>query len=301
MQVRYVLHAGIGEVATADLRSAFEQVACHRRASQLVPIGFPPAVVRNRRADRERGIGHTTGDDDLRAGIECGGDRKCALVDIGADEAALVESAFEAAADDLLAAGAREIVALDHRDARCCEAEFLCEPQDQVCGRARIGGAEVADDRDLVLQAVGQDRPQFEVEQHLVTRIGIGLLRQLRQRERALGQHLEHHDCRPAALDQRAHDRAGRIDPVAREAGAAPDRKEFLAGCVHAEILADRLVQVNQNYSNDPIDCPNDLPLARARTTPGQAFLAVTVGMGPKNIAFIRSAPSARTSSLITQ
>ena len=63
-------HARVGKVTAADLRAALEQVAGHRGAGQPVPVVARPAVVRDRRAQRQRGVGDAAGDDDLRAGLE---------------------------------------------------------------------------------------------------------------------------------------------------------------------------------------------------------------------------------------
>ena len=56
-----VLVAGVGVVATRDLRAAFEQVPGHRGTRQPVPVVVRPAEMRKRRANRQRRVGDAAG------------------------------------------------------------------------------------------------------------------------------------------------------------------------------------------------------------------------------------------------
>ncbi len=217
VEAGHVLHARVGEVAAADLRAAFEQVAGHGGAGEAVPVVGRPAEVRQRGPERERRVRHAAGDDDLRAVADGGGDLERALVGVGADEARLVELAFEALAQQRTAGGVGQVVARHHRDARRAQAELARQRGDAPRRAPRVGGTEVADDDDAVGEAVGEHRPQFEVEQRLVAAFGVGAPGELGGGQRALGEHLEDQRRRPAALDQRAHHRRRRVDAVARE------------------------------------------------------------------------------------
>ena len=96
-----------------------------------------------------------------------------------------------------------QIVAVDHRDARAAQAELARERVDAPRRARRIGGAEVADDADAVPQAARQDGPQQSIEQRLVAALGVLAARELRERERALGERLEDQERRPARRDER--------------------------------------------------------------------------------------------------
>src|SRR5690606_2501683 len=84
----------------------------------------------------------------------------------------------------------------------------------------------IADDADAVLEAQRQDRLEHALEQGLVAGVRILEAGELRQRERALAERLEHDRGRPALRDEAAHHGQRRIEPVSREAGPAahPDR-----------------------------------------------------------------------------
>ena len=156
-EIGNVLEARVGEVAAGDLRAAFEQVPGHRGAAELVPVVLGPAVVRHRRPDRERGIGDAAGDDDLRARPQRIRDRLRALVHVRAHEARS-RLAGRCSREERPTALVGEIVALDDADPQAREAELARERVEPPRRGARIGGAEVADDRDAVLDASLEDR-----------------------------------------------------------------------------------------------------------------------------------------------
>jgi NAD(P)-dependent dehydrogenase (short-subunit alcohol dehydrogenase family) len=72
-----------------------------------------------------------------------------------------------------------------------------------------------------VLQATCEHRLEQLDEERLVARPGIDPPRQLRERQRALGERLEDQAGGRPGLDQRVDDRAGRIDAVVNNAGVA--------------------------------------------------------------------------------
>ena len=231
LEPRHVLVARVGEVAAADLGAAFQQVAGHRRAAEYVPVVGRPAEVRHRRPDGERRVGHPATDHDLRAGIERSGDRLCADVGIGADDAQAVHRGAQRLVQQRLMRRRRQVVALHHRDARRGLAEFTRHAGDVPRRGTRVGRAEVADDADAVRQALGQHRAQQRIEQGFVAGLGVGAAAQLGQRERALGQGFEDEEgalARRAVRqsgDQRVDHGACCIGAVARKAGGAADQQ----------------------------------------------------------------------------
>jgi hypothetical protein len=122
--------------------------------------------------------------------------------------------------------GGADVVAFDHGDPRRREAELGRERGDAACRAARVGGAEVADDADAVLEATRQHRPEQLVEQRLVAALGVAAAGELRQREGALGEAFEDEERRAAGGDQRVDHRARGVGAVAGEAGGAADAKE---------------------------------------------------------------------------
>ncbi len=134
----HVLEAGVGVVAAADLRAAFEQVAGHRRAGEAVPVVARPAEVRERRADGQRRVGDAAADDDLGAGEQRVGDRLGAEVGVGADDVEAVAARAERGAQQRAVRRAAQVVALDDRDARRAQAEFA--RQRRRCAAPRRAG-----------------------------------------------------------------------------------------------------------------------------------------------------------------
>lgn len=108
-------------------------------------------------------------------------------------------------------------------DARRGQAALGGQGRDTPRGGGRIGRAEIADDADVVAQAVAQHRAHQVVQQGLVARLGVLVAGQLRQRQRALGQRFEN-QCAAAARGQRAHHRRGAIGAVAGKTGRASDQ-----------------------------------------------------------------------------
>ena len=112
------LRPGVGEVAAGHLGAALEQVAGDRRAGEGVPVRLAPAEMGHRRPDHERRVGDAPGDDDLGTGPQGVRDRRCAEVDVGADQLAAGVGRGEVASQEFPAAVVRQVVALHDRDRR---------------------------------------------------------------------------------------------------------------------------------------------------------------------------------------
>jgi hypothetical protein len=74
-----------------------------------------------------------------------------------------------------------------------------------------------------VPQAAAEHRTDEPIERAIEAAAWIVAAVELRQRERALGQRLEHEKASALALRQRIDHRAGRIRPIARKPGTCTD------------------------------------------------------------------------------
>ncbi len=233
----HVLEAGVGIVAAANLRATFEQVASHRRAGQPCPVVGSPAVMRHCGADRERGVGDPSGDDDIGTAAQSLRDALGTEIDVGARDreprVAFTKALAQRLGQQPVVLGAREVVATHYGQARLPCTEFTRQRQHALRGTARVGRAEVAYDADAAGQAVGQHRRQHLFKQRLIAGLGVGGARQLRQRERAFGQRFEDQHRRPAVREQRIDHRASGVGAVAGEAGGRTDPQGLLGHSVH--------------------------------------------------------------------
>lgn len=117
----------------------------------------------------------------------------------------------------------------DDRDPRGAATEFRRDPVDAQRRRARVCGAEIADDAHPVVEAAGKHRRDQFVEQGFIAGFRIGFAGELGERQCALGQCLEDQHGGAGAADQRVDDRCGGIGAVSGEAGGAADRERFHA------------------------------------------------------------------------
>src|SRR5690606_23252550 len=89
----HILDARDCEVPASDLRTAFQQVACDRGATQTVPVVVLPSEMGHGRADYQRGVGNASRHDDIGAFPQ----RLCnflgTLVSVDADDIELIEAA----------------------------------------------------------------------------------------------------------------------------------------------------------------------------------------------------------------
>jgi hypothetical protein len=92
-------------------------------------------------------------------------------------------------------------------------------------GARRIGGAEVAHDADAVREALAEDGPEHVVEERFVATVRIRAARELRQRERALGERFEHEHRGLPEPGERIDHGTRRVGAVAGETGGATDEK----------------------------------------------------------------------------
>ncbi|CPI55145.1 Uncharacterised protein [Bordetella pertussis] len=231
LQPGHVLVAGVGVVAAADLRAAFEQMPGHGGAPDAVPVVGLPAEIGHRGAHRQRRVRHAAAHHDFRAMVQRVANLFASQIGIGADDAGGIVLLAQVLGQHAGMLRAGDIVALDHRDARLAQAQPRGHAQDMARRAFRIGGPEVADDAYAVRQAARQHRSEHVLEQRLVPRLGIGALAQLRKRQGAFGQGLENQEGSAVggnaaqAGDQRIDHRAGGVDTVAREACGAADQQ----------------------------------------------------------------------------
>ena len=141
----------------------------------------------DRRAQRQGRVGDASGDHHLRTLLQCVGDLEGALVHIGADELAARARGGKEGPQERLAFWTGEVIAFDDRDARPRQALFPGDAQDVPCRSARIGAAEIADDRNPVPQAVAQDGTDLLIEKRVVAGLRVGPLGELREGQRTLG------------------------------------------------------------------------------------------------------------------
>ena len=117
------------------------------------------------------------------------------------------------------------IVSMHHANPQIRQPQPLGQARNDFGGARGVGRAEIADDRDAVGRTLHQNRLQQSLEHRLVAALRIAALFELRQRHRALAEHLEKYRAGPAKFDQRIDHGRGRIDTVPREAGAITDPK----------------------------------------------------------------------------
>ena len=228
-EIGHVLEAGVREVAAGDLRAALEQVPGDRAATERRPVVLGPAVMGHRRPDRERRVGDAAGHDDLRAGAQRVGDRLRALVHVRAHE--IAPATGKVLGEERPPAFVREVVAFDDADAQAPQPQLPRERLQAPRRGARVRRAEIADDRDAVLDASREDRTDEAVELRLVAPLGVLPPGDLRECERALGKRLENQRRRAAARDEGLDHRAGGVGAVAREPRAPADRQCLARHC----------------------------------------------------------------------
>ena len=79
----HVFVAGVGVITTRHLGATFEQVARHGGAGDARPVVARPAKVGQRRAHRQRGVGHPAADHDVGTSQQGIGNGLCAQVGVG--------------------------------------------------------------------------------------------------------------------------------------------------------------------------------------------------------------------------
>ena len=225
-EIRYVLEAGIGEVRSGHLCAAFEQMPAHGPLRQQVEIVLAPAMHVQQRPERQRRIGAAADEHDMRTGGQRLRNRAGTQVGVGGDDGALAER--DALHDRLrshfgFTHGGEQIVAGDGGDLQAGDPQLARQRVHPLRRAQRVGRAHVGDDADAVAVTVGQHQRQVSVEEGRVSLCGILALEALRDRERALGEHLVDQEALAVELRQRRHHRHRGVEAVAGEAGAATD------------------------------------------------------------------------------
>ena len=169
-QVRYVLQAGMSEVATADLGAAFEQVANCRGLGDAIPVIGLPAEGMAQRPHRQAGVGDSAAEDDVGALIQRLDDAIGTAVDIDRDHFAV-----ELRGQPLLQidVAAEQVVAQYAGDACrfvACALQLLAQARG---GGGGVGGAAVGDDGDAGVQAGLQHRFEKVEQAQGVAALGI--------------------------------------------------------------------------------------------------------------------------------
>ncbi len=224
---RHVLEPGIGEIAAGDLRAAFQQMAGHGAAAELHPVVERPAEGVDERPERQRRIGHAAGDHDLCALTQCFDDGTGAEIGVGGDQQLLVRQVVATGAQHLEAGGIQHVVTGDHADLGAC---FGARPglrgefRDHLRRRRWIGRTEIADDGNVAVDTIFQDRCKQRFELRLIAGRGILTAAQLCGGQCTLTQGLEDEGGAFAGSPQGTHDRKRRVEPVARIAGSRADQ-----------------------------------------------------------------------------
>ena len=119
----------------------------------------------------------------------------------------------------------QHVIAQHHRYAQARQAQLTRHPQHGLAGGQGMRGTHVGHDARALAHTGRQHRAHALLQQGVVAPTRILAATQLRQRDGALGQALEHQHVERAALGQVP----GRIDAVARVAGAGTDAEGFHA------------------------------------------------------------------------
>jgi hypothetical protein len=125
----------------------------------------------------------------------------------------------------MLAHPVQYVVAGDHRHAQTGQLQLARNLQHRLAGCQRIGRAHIRNDGSALLDAGRQDRVHALLQQGVVTELRIAAAPQLRQRDRAFGQALEHQRIEFTALGQFLRG----VNAVAGIAGSGADPKWFHA------------------------------------------------------------------------
>ena len=230
MQVRHIQVAGVGQVAAADLRGALQQVAHQHALAELRPVVGAPAKGVHQRREEQRRVGHAAGDHHVGPRGQRRQQGLGAQVGVGRDQpfAQLRRTRGAGALHQrhvMRAHPAQHVVARHHRHAQTRQAEFSRHRQHGLPGGLRVCGAHVADHPHPLAHAGWQHGAHARLQHRVVAVARVFRAAQLRQRDGALGQALEHQRVQPAPLGQGLRG----VDAVTRVAGASADAKRLHA------------------------------------------------------------------------
>ena len=213
--------AGEREVAAGGLRAALDDVSGDDRAGQRVEVAGAPPVPPRGGPDDHRGVGDPPGDDDVRAGLECGDDPAAPEVGVR-DERFLrdglaglqVRGLFGRQADDDVG----DVVAADPGDTRA-----LVDRRDLRRAARGVEPSGVGDDEDPGVEAVGEHVLHLAHERGRPAALAaLALLGE--QAHRQLGEPVAGEDVDVHAPGEvRVDDLARGGEPVAVEAGDSCD------------------------------------------------------------------------------
>ena len=219
MQRRHIDKAGVGNVATADLRRAFKQMTDQNALTHALPVVALPAEVVHQRCQEKRRVRHAPRDHDISARRECGQQRIRAQIGIGRYQPVMQT------AHGLIRFQQRRIVrqhpgqhVVTRHDcyAQACQAQLTRDLQHGLASGNGVGRAHVGDKGSALPDARRQYGTHAFLQQQVVALLAVAQVPQLRQRNRAFGQAFEHQRIQLAALGQIPR----RVDPVAGITGA---------------------------------------------------------------------------------
>ena len=176
------------------------------------------------RTDDQGRVGHPAADHDVGPGLQGRRNRLGADVGVSTDQFLCGHALGQGFGQQRAVRGAAQVIAVHHGNPRRARAQGLGQAVDGAGRGLRVGGAEVADDADAVLQAVGQHRAQKLGHQRFEPGLGVAAPGQLGQGQGAFRQGLEDQHRRLTLADQLLHDGAGGIDAVPGEARGAADQ-----------------------------------------------------------------------------
>ncbi len=211
----------------------------HRAGGEARPVLIVPVEMVHDRADKQRRVGDAAGHHHIGAGVERRLDRVGAEIGVGRHHArqqrferlaGFHQRQFRHALDDLA-----DIVADHDAAGNVAQAEIAGLAAHRARAARRVGGAHVADDADVALDAGRQDQRHAVMQARRVAQFRVAAARQIFARDRALGEAFEDEVVDLAALGQFER----WLQPVVRSAGAAADA-DAVAFC-HVVLLFQAL------------------------------------------------------------
>ena len=218
-EVGNVLEPGIGEIAAADLRAAFQHMPADHPGGHQVMVASVPAEFMHQGSERQRAVGRAPHKDHIRPGRRSLRHRGGAEIGVGGDDRAVQDiGAVEnrQGADIFIAHQRRQIIAKHGGDFRRTKAHRLRQFAHAMGALHRVRRAEIAYDPDARRKRAGQDRSEVTVKPGGIARAPFGL-RLLRDRQRAFGEAFIHQPARTGPPLEKIEDRLSGVEPVTCE------------------------------------------------------------------------------------
>ena len=222
VQLRHVHITRVGNVATADLRCAFEQVAHHNALPHALPVVGQPAEMVHQRGQEQRRVGHPASNHHVGTATQRGQQGIRTQIGIGRDQAAIQAAHRFTGVQQrhvILLHPGQYVVTHHHRHAQALQPKLTRNLQHRVAGCLGVGRAHVGDDGGALLHTGRQHRAHALLQQRVVPLPWVLHTPQLRQRYRAFGQALKHQRMQAATLGQVLRG----VDTVAGITGAGAD------------------------------------------------------------------------------